>query len=440
MPEVLQEALLSEKGAYIIKHAAMLKHIPEEKIPALNLIVGDIIMGFLHFEDAPREIVRDLGVTPELARDLLQEIEKRFLASLRPEIEKLYAPHEVSISGTPPLRVFTEIKRPGEAPGAISASQPYSPAATPPPQPSRPPGSVLPKESAQSMAARIEHPKPPPPPPPPQKPGVPPPFVLHEEAKADVVKQTPSFIASTPAEQFKEIKISKPEPPKPAHIEIGGSSPTKTQMPEKPTAPPKEGQPRIVNYTELLSEIKKPVPPPTPPAIKIEKPAPSPPSPISPQAPSQEKPQSAPHPQTIPASTTEKKTSPAPQSPSSLLSSPPFEKTLPKKPNVDTIDLSALSRASDATHHEAIRLRPATRESEANKKPQPATHEIFPPSPPLKPKPPFETAEPKPLPNLDKQSNAAQNKPSPPAYESKNTPSPLPTENKIIPPPPPPSP
>lgn len=240
LSEVLQEVLLSENNAAVASQIAQSKHVPEERIAALNIIVGDVIMGFLHFEDAPREIAKDLSIAPQLATEIWLEIERKLLAPLRGEIEKLYSPPGIGY-GMP--RIVLEIKKPAP-PQTIKAEIPQVARTTVP---------VVPPVAAESS----------------QKTATPPPFMIHKETRPEPLKIP---VIDLPADQkLKEVKLSRPEPLRPAQIEMG----LKIKLPQAlaDTKPKKEEKlPKVVDYAIPRPEFI-PTKPPLSAAPSILKPA-----------------------------------------------------------------------------------------------------------------------------------------------------------------------
>lgn len=323
MPETLQEALLSEKNAYTVAHVAQLQHVPEDKVYILNIVIGDIIMGFVHFEDAPREITMALSIPPELAKEIWNEVVNRILAPLRPEIEKLYTPPGMPGNPVPAPRIFSEIRRPQEVTAGAKSSETMTMA--------NPRIMGLPTPlSPQSQSS------------------APPPKMIHEESQPQAMRQAPSFSLGLGESKLKDVNIKRPEPPRPAQIEIGGNS-LRSSTGNLPSALSRstEPAPRVVNYSEFLGQVRKEVAPPpiTPPAIKMERPE------VSPQRISQ----NPPAPSAVPSPTLSRPASP-PTPPRPMMTPTPTSHPMPPLPprppmppqpktqNSPVIDLSSLSK------------------------------------------------------------------------------------------------
>jgi hypothetical protein len=92
LPLNLREALSSEKNADILWQICEAQHIPKEKIYTVATLAGDVILGFVHFDDLAKSIRADLGVAPEIAQTVSDEINRKIFAPIRLNLEKVYAP------------------------------------------------------------------------------------------------------------------------------------------------------------------------------------------------------------------------------------------------------------------------------------------------------------------------------------------------------------
>lgn len=227
LPEEIQDLLLAEKTNTAIEYVAELKHLPEEKRGSLFTATGDVIMGFIHGQDAPQEIARGSGIPIELAREIWNEIDQRIVRPYRDTIDRLYEPPK-SILGARPM---ADIKTQPTQAGAFSATM---------------------KIGTPSVA----------------RPGsAPAPFVIHEESKVESAGKTPSLASFSANQNISEIKVDTPAPPKPAKLEIGGIA---AEQPKQPVVSKQEiSAPKVVHYSEFEARVNTPAVPSVPASVPI---------------------------------------------------------------------------------------------------------------------------------------------------------------------------
>ncbi len=250
MPQELQDLLLSEKSEAIVAHSAELKHIPEEKLYLINIVAGDVIMGFLHFEDAAREISTSLNIALEAARDLWQEIEKKLLAPWKPAIDKIYAPPGMD---KPPAKITPDIKRltpsPFETVVKLDSLQAVGPKTLPPssskPSDATMPPVALPPGPSKSLSegnVAVQKPAP---------------FLIHQESNLEPIQSLGGILPKV-EKNIQETKNAAP-PMRPAQLELGtpnaaSQDPSSLKTPEPnpkttPTVPTQTS--RVIHYTQF---------------------------------------------------------------------------------------------------------------------------------------------------------------------------------------------
>ena len=94
LPDNLREALFSEYDADILWRICENQHLSEDKIRIIAILIGNVILGFIHLEDLAGEIKQELGINPEIANSIASEIERKIFAPIRSDLEKIYAPVE----------------------------------------------------------------------------------------------------------------------------------------------------------------------------------------------------------------------------------------------------------------------------------------------------------------------------------------------------------
>lgn len=89
LPKELQEAIFSQETSESIRQACERNHL-EEKIPEVAKYVGLVLMGLLDPDNFERELVDDLKIEKEKAKNIAQEITRFVFFPLRTTLELLY--------------------------------------------------------------------------------------------------------------------------------------------------------------------------------------------------------------------------------------------------------------------------------------------------------------------------------------------------------------
>jgi hypothetical protein len=173
-----------------------------------------VLLGFIHVEDLGKEIADTLKIDGRIANNIADALNKKIFAPLHPEIQKVYSPIITPETG----------KRPVPVPlGQVSGSNIPNPPA--------------PKETSTTMSGVM------PPHPTTQAAAMPAPVMLHQEASSETTKATTNFHFDVSPTRF-ATTANIPEPPKPAHVEIGSAP--KASQPEAGKI--QTGAGRVVNY------------------------------------------------------------------------------------------------------------------------------------------------------------------------------------------------
>lgn len=96
LPDSLREALSSEINSDFIWKTCRDEHIPDEKIYAVARIAGYVLMGFVHPDDASKEIRDATGIDVRIADSIMSAISARIFAPLRQTIDGIYEPSSKS--------------------------------------------------------------------------------------------------------------------------------------------------------------------------------------------------------------------------------------------------------------------------------------------------------------------------------------------------------
>ena len=255
LPPTLQDAVFSVQTAEIISAIGEQYHIPDDKLQTISSLVGWVLLGFLHIEDLPGEIVVSTAVAPQLAKDITDSLTNKIFIAIKPDIEKAYAPvpHEESPEAP------TILKNTGPA---VATSFTTTPSPTPIKKPttlsdvgwsrasSAGPGiklTTLPNTAAQPQT---QPPAAIPIPTPPQATHTEPaPIMLHEDTAFKAAEKNTGFTLSKPGSGAEVHMNQSPSqaPARPAVLEFGGIHPS-TPPQNKPTTTSSSS---ATHYTEL---------------------------------------------------------------------------------------------------------------------------------------------------------------------------------------------
>ncbi|MEK9180475.1 MAG: hypothetical protein AAB897_03625 [Patescibacteria group bacterium] len=317
IPQILQNEVFSVQNAEVIEQISKQNNLPDEKIGEVAEVVGFALLGFIHPEDVAKEVEERAEIPPALATAISEAINKKIFASLRNQLDEIYAPapHDHELEEKPP--VFVEEIRPPvatapSAPKMPTAVQPvdinkiFGPSAGSgqamtrpiPPPAVKPFGAIqvkppMPPAPSTATGMKVEPPKPPvsqispikpasstPTSKPPGKEGLSEferlglakklgeatePTVLYKAPEAKLGEKVSSFKIETPIPKFDKGKPFDSArgitaPLRPAVLEFGTGKP--------PAAPPSpkaaEGKARIVNYSDLKTTLPPVAPKPAP--------------------------------------------------------------------------------------------------------------------------------------------------------------------------------
>ncbi len=322
IPPRLQEALFSIQNAEIVNQIADQNHILPEKAGKIADVGGWVLLGFIHPEDAAKELQEAMGLPAQTATAIADSLNAKIFGPLQGELTRAYAPalhkEEAALvpkiiqdigpaplttkpAGPPtptPPAVAAKPKLPEVGWSRMTPAVPTPPVAAPPARGPIGEFERLTTKRGESVAPAAVSPTgipKPPSPPTPVTPAMPPlgpaPVILHEDTSTKPQQPTPDFHLDLPSEKFAMQKGSAPLPIKPAVVELG--------KPPPPPAPKTVvSTPRVVHYTEYKSPSPEaPIPPSTATQRKItELTAPGTAPPVPPKASSSPKPSAPPMP------------------------------------------------------------------------------------------------------------------------------------------------
>jgi len=92
LPDNLRDALCSETNSDFIWKTCGDEHIPDEKIYSVARIAGYVLMGFVHPDDASKEIQDATGIDSRIADPIASAVNARIFTPLRQSIDDIYEP------------------------------------------------------------------------------------------------------------------------------------------------------------------------------------------------------------------------------------------------------------------------------------------------------------------------------------------------------------
>ena len=117
LPDNLRNALCDETSSDFIWKTCKDEHIPDEKIYSVARIVGYVLMGFLHPDDAAKEIQDVTGVDLRIANSIASAITPRIFTPLRASIDGIYEPagsswfkSKISGDAGEPMMIIKDVK------------------------------------------------------------------------------------------------------------------------------------------------------------------------------------------------------------------------------------------------------------------------------------------------------------------------------------------
>lgn len=128
LPEILKDALFSLSNAEEVSRICQLNHLPPEIASMVAMLVGQVILGFIHPDDLVNEIRSNIDINPQIADSVVKEIDRKIFTPIRNDLLKIYKP---LISEEERLLVAeikkpvekTEIEIPGIEPKIVTAEE-----------------------------------------------------------------------------------------------------------------------------------------------------------------------------------------------------------------------------------------------------------------------------------------------------------------------------
>ena len=103
LPRNLRDVLDSSNIAEIVNRICSTQHLSPERTQSVSMLIGMVILGFLHLEDLVNEIHFETGIDKRVATFIAAEIDRKIFAPIRQDLEKNYSPAgAVAEEGAPP--------------------------------------------------------------------------------------------------------------------------------------------------------------------------------------------------------------------------------------------------------------------------------------------------------------------------------------------------
>ncbi|HRY76850.1 MAG TPA: hypothetical protein P5524_01660, partial [Candidatus Paceibacterota bacterium] len=91
VPE-LKDTLFSGATSDIISRICDFYHLSDEKADVLTLLVGDVLMGFVHYNDFSKVLAEKMGSNTMVAQSISKEIDREIFLPLRKFLREVYKP------------------------------------------------------------------------------------------------------------------------------------------------------------------------------------------------------------------------------------------------------------------------------------------------------------------------------------------------------------
>ena len=272
IPAVLQDAIFSFQTAEIIRIISEQNGLSDEKTGLVAKITGYVLLGYLHAEELPRELVSaGLGISADTAAAISSSVDNRIFAVYRNELNSVYAPapseHGTTLEGG--AVIIDEIRRSDTPSRSVPAplgiqKMTMKPGVLDPfatTKPATPPTYGMPQSKPQNKPAQQNHNHIDS-----QNTGGGAPVVLQRETSSKPVVFGSDFIKGFQGSDFSvaggsNLISTSPKaapPPKPAHVDFGVQTPKSTAA---SVHTPDMSYPKSVNYSSPAAAALKPIAP-----------------------------------------------------------------------------------------------------------------------------------------------------------------------------------
>jgi hypothetical protein len=90
LPEELKDAIFAVKTSDEINDACAKNNVEKEKIPAIAKITGNVMLGVLPIDEFQIALEKEIGLKPDIAKNVFQRINRFIFFPVRNELNELY--------------------------------------------------------------------------------------------------------------------------------------------------------------------------------------------------------------------------------------------------------------------------------------------------------------------------------------------------------------
>ena len=99
MPEQLQESFDGAETAEVISQVAAINNLSSEQLDVVTCLTGDVLAGFINYNDFPKKLVDEFGFDAILAQDIFKEIDRQVFLPVRDLLKQVF---KLEIEGVEP--------------------------------------------------------------------------------------------------------------------------------------------------------------------------------------------------------------------------------------------------------------------------------------------------------------------------------------------------
>lgn len=96
LPDKIKELFWDDHIISGIGSILSTNNIPEEKREIINVLIGDVLMGYISYKDFPQELLNNLSLDPLINKVVTEEIDKLIFLPVRDLLKQIYNPERVS--------------------------------------------------------------------------------------------------------------------------------------------------------------------------------------------------------------------------------------------------------------------------------------------------------------------------------------------------------
>src|SRR5574343_1417859 len=90
LPDKIKELFWDDHIISGIGSILSTNNIPEEKREIINVLIGDVLMGYISYKDFPQELLNNLSLDPLINKVVTEEIDKLIFLPVRDLLKQIY--------------------------------------------------------------------------------------------------------------------------------------------------------------------------------------------------------------------------------------------------------------------------------------------------------------------------------------------------------------